>query len=73
MSIRVWIFVSFTRICKRCFEVLYPNPAQIHPNECIILSSFEELLSIFNKESPIRVFRQYYTLISSIKRGLSIP
>ena len=42
-----------------------PSSAQIHPNECTILSSFEKLLRILNKEPIIKVFRHCYTLISS--------
>ena len=49
------------------------NLAHIHPNRWIILSLFEKLLRILNEEPSIKVFRQCYTLISSIEGGPSIP
>ena len=44
--------------------------AQIYPNGWTILSSFQKLLRILNEEPMVRVFKQYYTLISSTKNGL---
>jgi hypothetical protein len=49
------------------------SPAQIHSNGWIILFSFEILLRILNEESSVRVFRQCYTLISSIEGGPLMP
>ena len=45
----------------------------IHRNGWIILSLFEKLLRILNEKPSIKVFRQCYTLISSIEGGPSIP
>jgi hypothetical protein len=44
--------------------------AHIHRNGWIILSLFEKLLRILNEEPSIKVFRQCYTLISSIEGDL---
>lgn len=46
------------------------SPVHIYPNGWTILSSFQNLLGILNEEPMVRVFKQYYTLISSTENGL---
>ena len=47
--------------------------AQIHPHRWIVLSFFKIFFRISKKEPYIKVFRYFFSLISSVNGGPSIP